>query len=116
MKKFIFSLIAALITTTPAIAAPFLVCDPYPANDPSKAVPTQFVVTIQGKAPVTTPAINYDGSSVYMHLDLGPLNLSGQQSVTAVAQNAWGSSQPSSPFVFTAGAPSSPGTLKLSVQ
>lgn len=107
-------LIAALTTfCATANAAPFLVCDPYPATGPQ---PTEFVVTISGIAtPIVSPAVTTTGGK-YLHLDLGPLNLTGTKTVTAKARNAWGESASSAPLAFTAGAPVAPGGLGLSAQ
>jgi hypothetical protein len=92
-------------------AAPFLVCDPYPAT---VTQPTEFVVTVSGiTAPIVTPAVDVTGGKA-MRLDLGPLNLSGAKTVTAKARNAWGESAASSPFSFTAGAPAVPTGIGLS--
>lgn len=96
-----------------ANAAPFLVCDPYPST---AVQPTEFVVTISGVAnPIVTPAVDVTGGKA-MRLDLGPLNLTGSKTVTAKARNAWGESANSSPLAFTAGAPSVPSGIGLSVQ
>lgn len=106
--------IAALTALTPtAIAAPFLVCDPYPLT---AVQPTEFVVTISGvTAPIITPAIDVAGGKA-MKLDLGPLNLTGTRTVTAKAQNLWGESANSAPFTFTAAAPVTPTGFGLSAQ
>lgn len=110
------SLLAGLLTG-PASAAPFLVCDPYPTNDPTKAIPTEFVVTVSGVAnPIVTPATPSGANAVYMNLDLGPLNLAGAKTVTAKARNQWGESAATPPFTFIAGAPATPGGLGLSAQ
>lgn len=106
--------LSALINS--AFAAPFLICDPYPASAPASAVPTEFVVTISGvTAPITTPAVDVTGGKA-MKLDLGPLSLSGTRTITAKAKNVWGESAASAPFVFTAGAPVTPTGFGLSAQ
>lgn len=100
-----------------ATAAPFLACDPYPTNDPARAVPTEFVVAISGVAnPIVTPAVPAGPNAVAMKLDLGPLNLSGARTATAKARNAWGESAATAPFSFFAGAPVVPGGIGLSAQ
>lgn len=106
-------LIVFSLSALPAAAAPFLVCDPYP---PNAAQPTEFVVTVSGVTnPIVTPAVDVTGGKA-LRLDLGPLNLTGQRTVTAQARNAWGESASSAPFVFTAGAPLSPTGIGLRMQ
>ena len=102
-----------LLASGAVSAAPFLVCDPYPATGQP---PTEFVVTMTGVAtPIVTPAVDVSGGKA-LRLDLGPLNLSGSKTVTAKARNAWGESAASAPFTFTAGVPGVPGGLGLSAQ
>lgn len=106
------SLLLGLLPAS-VLAAPFLVCDPYPATGQQ---PTDFIVTISGIAnPVVSPAIDVTGGKA-LHLDLGPLNLTGSRTVTAKARNQWGESASSSPFTFTAGVPGTPGGIGLSAQ
>lgn len=101
--------LSALINS--ALAAPFLVCDPYPST---AVQPTEFIVTISGvPAPITTPAVDVAGGKA-MKLDLGPLNLSGSRTITAKAKNLWGASADSLPFTFTAGPPGLPTGITLS--
>jgi len=110
LKKIIFGLLCF-----PAIAlgSPFLVCDPYPST---VTQPTEFVVTISGvTAPIVTPAVAVTGG-VAMRLDLGPMNLSGNKTLTAKARNAWGESAASTPFSFAAGHPGAPSGLGLVAQ
>lgn len=110
MKALVFGL---LFLPAIALGSPFLVCDPYPST---VTQPTEFVVTISGvSAPIVTPAVAVTGG-VAMRLDLGPMNLSGNKTLTAKARNAWGESVSSAPFVFTAGSPGAPGGLGLSAQ
>jgi hypothetical protein len=112
------SLFAGLLLGTSSVvaASPFLVCDPYPTDVAAQAVPTEFVVSISGLAPITSPAVPAGAGKVALKLDLGPLNLSGARTVTARAKNLWGESVESAPFTFTAGAPAVPGGLGLSAQ
>lgn len=96
-----------------ALAAPFLMCDPYPNTGPQ---PTEFVVNISGiVAPIVTPAVDVTGGKA-LRLDLGPLNLVGAKTVTAKARNSYGESANSAPFSFTAGVPAVPSGLTLSAQ
>ena len=112
-NAFVVALLSALSPV--AFAAPFLVCDPYPTNDPAKAVPTEFVVTVSGvAAPITIPAVPAGANAVAMKLDLGPLKLVGSKSITAKARNAWGESAATPVFTFVAGAPAVPGGIGLS--
>lgn len=111
MKR--LGLLALALFSGGALAAPFLVCDPYPATGQQ---PTEFVVTVSGIAdPIVTPAVDVTGGKA-LRLDLGPLNLSGSKTVTAKARNLWGESADSAPLAFSAGTSSAPGGLGLSAQ
>lgn len=94
-----------LAVSGPVSAAPFLISDPYPTDAATQAVPAEFVVSISGLAPITTPAVPTGTNQVRLRLDLAPLGLSGAKTVTAKARNAWGESANSAPFSFTAGSP-----------
>lgn len=96
-----------------AFGSPFLVCDPYPTTGQT---PTAFVVTIAGQpAPIVTPAVTVS-EGVMLKLDLGPLNLSGNKTLTVKARNAWGESPASPTFSFAAGSPGVPGGIGLVAQ
>lgn len=111
MKRLIL-LVSALFSGS-ALAAPFLVCDPYPATGQQ---PTEFAVTISGIAtPIISPAVDVAGGKA-LRLDLGPLNLSGSKTATARARNTWGESADSVPLAFSAGTPLAPSGLGLSAQ
>lgn len=102
-----------LLASGAVSAAPFLVCDPYPATGQQ---PTEFVVTVSGiTTPIVSPAVDVAGGKA-LRLDLGPLNLTGSRTATAKARNQWGESAASAPLAFTAGAPLAPGGLGLSAQ
>jgi hypothetical protein len=103
-----------LIATGPVSAAPFLISSPYPTDVATQVVPTEFVVSISGLTPITTPAVPAGSNQVRLRLDLGPLELSGAKTATAKARNAWGESANSAPFSFTAGAPAVPTGIGLS--
>lgn len=101
MKKIISALL--FLASPTVLAGPFLVCDPYPLT--AEQQPTEFVVTISGIAnPIVTP-FEVTPTGRRMHLDLGPLNLSGTRTVTVKARNMWGESASSLPLVFAAGTP-----------
>lgn len=114
MKNLVFALL--YFVSTVALGGPWLIADPYPTNQPSTAIPTEFVVTISGiAAPVVSPAVDVTGGKG-LKLDLGPLNLSGTRTVTAKARNSWGESAASAALTFTAGPPTAPTGLGLSAQ
>jgi hypothetical protein len=113
MKKTILAILMALPIC--ASAAPFLVCDPFPLGE-DKTQPVEFVVTISGiTTPIVSTAITDSSNRKMLKLDLGPLNLTGTKTVTAKARNSWGSSGDSLPLTFTAGAPTAPSGITLSV-
>jgi hypothetical protein len=97
MKKILLGLIFVFAFCISACAAPFLSCDPYPAT---AALPTSFVLIIDGGSPIETGVqINADGS-VQLHYDLGTISV-GSHTVTVQAKNLWGVSLASTPFQFT---------------
>jgi len=97
-----------------ASAAPFLVCDPYPANADMGLNVTTFVVTGITANPINVQAtINPDGTQ-YLHFDIGSLQ-NGTYTVVCSAINGYlKESQASSPFTFTVGQPATPTGLRLS--
>lgn len=106
-------LLGGLLISNSVVAAPFLVCDPYPATGQQ---PVEFVVTVSGIAnSIISPAVDAPGGKA-LHLDLGPLNLTGSRTVTAKARNLWGESADSAPLAFSAGTPVTPGGLGLSIK
>lgn len=100
-----------------AYAAPFLICDPYPASQPQ---PTEFTVTFTSPGSstppvtVTSPPVAVAGGAA-LKLDLAPLNLKGVQTVTAKARGAWGESGASAPLSFATGIVAVPMNLSISV-
>lgn len=99
MKKLIL-IAAVLLISTPAYAAPFLVCNPQ-----------EGVVgyEITGLNPETVTFVAQpDGSLKY---DLSSVN-SGTYTLTVAACNMWGCSS-TAPFVFTKQLPSAPVGLRL---
>ncbi len=106
-------LIVALLMPS-AQAAPFLVCDPYPAAGP---LPDSFSVGLDSGALISVPArINGDGSRdlFYDLATLGISNGSHQFKVTAVS-SLWGSS-PQTNFTFVKAAPTAPSGLGIRAQ
>lgn len=94
-----------------SFASPFIVSDPYPL---SGAQPTEFVITIAGNAdPIVIPATKTDSGAI---LKWDVAGISGANTITAKARNAWGESADSLPFSFTAGNPATPSGLGLSAQ
>jgi hypothetical protein len=92
-------------------AAPFLVCDPYPADKPQ---PDVFLVTVGTAPPISVPASKDANGSVALKWDLASIG-TGAKTVTVKAKSAWGESADSTPFSFTPGVPVTPGRIGLSV-
>lgn len=109
MKKYLLAII--LMLPALALAAPFLVCDPSTVDG---SEPTAFVVTLNGTT-YAAPAVATGTNQVYLHLDLSG-KVAANNTATVKAQNVWGDSAQSAPFVFKAGAPAAPGGLKYSAQ
>lgn len=102
--------IATVLATASAgsIAAPFLVCDPYPATGPQ---PTDFVITVGTAAPITVPAFKEADGDVILKWDVG--TLTGAKTLTVKAKNSWGESAATAPFSFVAGAPGPAAGMRL---
>jgi hypothetical protein len=90
-------------------AAPFLVCDPYPA---SSAV-TSFTIFWDGATTGISVPVFTDATGTYIHLDLASVT-NGSHTVKARAKNSWGESADSSPFVFVKQAPATPLNTRIS--
>jgi hypothetical protein len=106
MKK--ISMLFALLSASAAQAAPFLVCDSYPAN---AIQPDSFVVKVSGLPDVTVPAVKDKNGLNYLRYDVAAL--SGQKTITVHAKNAWGISAASAPFTVTAGSPPIPAGITI---
>ncbi len=100
------------VAAFPCAAAPFLVCDPYPATDPQ---PSSFLVTVGTAAPVEVPATKNPDGSVILKWDLATVG-TGAKVVKARAKSVWGESVDTAPFSFTAGMPIPPGNIGLSAK
>lgn len=105
-KMLSLALLGALCST--ANAAPFLVCDPYPAAGPQ---PTEFLIAIGTAAPITVPATKEPDGDVILKWDVG--TQTGAKNLTVKAKNAWGESAASAPFSFVAGVPPAAAGMRL---
>jgi chitosanase len=99
-----------------AKAAPYLTCDPFPANADANLNVVQFVITFTvptGLNPASVQAqIGVTGLQ-YMFYDLGPLT-NATYTVTAAAVNGYGLEGPqSTPFTFQKGVPAQVSGLKI---
>lgn len=109
MKHFAWLLV---LLASPALAAPFVICDPYEAT---AVQPDSFVITFANNpTPVVVPATKTTTGLNYLHYDAGALH--GQQTITVKARNTSGDSAASTPFSFTVGAPTTPVGITLSNQ
>lgn len=100
-----FSTLVAL--SSPLLAAPYLVCDPYP--DDSK--PTHFELLVNGKAQSTPYALHASGAAIV--LDLAGLT-DGAHQITAIkACNERGCSS-EVPLFVVPGLPSSLNGVRIS--
>jgi len=109
MKKLILIVLAILLSSTAVMAAPFLVCDPYPTT---VSQPTYFSIVPDGGAAITSIPEVVTGGAVRIHHDLVGVT-TGLHNWTVAACNEWGCST-SVPFVFTKVVPSGPSGLRLS--
>lgn len=103
-----------LLLSAPAMGAPFLTCDPYPASGP---LPDSFSVGLDSGATISVPARTNGDGSKDIFFDLGPLGItngSHQLKVTAVS-SVWGSSTQVN-FQFVKAVPSAPSGLGLKAQ
>lgn len=109
MKRYITIVVFA---ASPAIAAPFLTSDPYPA---SVSQPDSFRVGLDSGALISVPATTNPDGSRSLYYDLAPLGIangSHQFKVTAV-NSLWGLESPQANFPFGKGAPTVPAGLGL---
>ena len=89
-----------------SLAAPYLVCDPYPAD----SQPTRFEVTVDGTAQQVPYTLHATGAAIV--LDLAGLS-DGPHQVTAIkACNERGCSS-EAPLFSVPGKPSSIGNLRM---
>jgi len=99
--KAIVLILAILLMAAPAMAAPFLVCDP-------QANTTEIMITFDG----VTDIIPYaETGGVVVLKDLAGI-ANGVHNVEVRAGNIWGLSTPV-PFVFTKTLPGSPSNIDL---
>lgn len=110
------TLFLLLLSVGTAFAAPFLTCNPYPANADSGQNIVSFVITFTsptGLNPVTVQAQVGAGGAQYLYYDLSTLGNSSY-TVTAAAVNGYALESPqSSPFTFAKGIPSAPSGLTI---
>ena len=115
MRK-ILVFILLLVGTLSANAAPFLTCDPFPANADTGLNVVSFVITFTaptGMNPVTVQAQIGTGGAQYMFYDLAPL-ANASYTVTAAAVNGFAQEGPQSdPFTFAKGVPAKLTGLKI---
>lgn len=96
LKTIPTTILFLILTAAVATAQPFLVCDPYPAENQ----PTQFIVkvdqseTVTDYSEITTSA----GERVAVVVDLAGYP-DGLHKITVRAKNIWGESAPA-PFEF----------------
>ena len=97
-----------------AHGAPYLVCDPVPAQTQQNLNVVSYVIMGLSSNPISTQAIiNADGSQ-QLHYDLATI-ANGSYTVTAAAINGLGLEGPASdPFTFTVGLPTKPTGLRIS--
>lgn len=99
-----------------ALATPFLVCDPYPANTEAGLNVGSFVINGLSTNAITTAAtIKSDGTQV-LDYDLGtvPLTNGTKYTISVYAVNNYGAAGDPATVVFTKGIPAPPGNLRLS--
>jgi hypothetical protein len=111
MKKFLFSLIAFLLLTVPALADIYIVSDTYP-NTSNK--PTTFVIVFKGveyNTAATTLKANTDGT-VYLCFNITGKWTLGTNTITAKAKNALGESAATS-YTWEAAVNTAPVNVKL---
>src|SRR5208282_3416858 len=114
MRYFALLFLSILFAVT-ASAAPFLTCDPYPANPTDGALNVvTFIVTgnVPG-SPVSIQSMIGTGGMQYFFYDLSTLT-NNTYTVTVAAVNGYGQEGAASvPFTFTKGVPAAPANLRI---
>jgi hypothetical protein len=105
----LFLSLSFLLTASIALAqGPYLVSDPYPADEDQ---PDEFVIMLNGTEYTSAAVANNDGL-LYLRFDLDGIWNDGQNDLTVKARNMWGESI-LIPFAFTAGVPGEAGNLRI---
>jgi hypothetical protein len=106
-------LLIFLALASKLFGAPYLTCDPYPANPDANLNVVSFVITGVASNPVTVQAQIGTSGLQYLFYDLAPLG-NATYTVTAAAVNGYGLESPQSvPFTFQKGVPAAPTGLKI---
>jgi hypothetical protein len=105
------ALLFLLLAGTSYGQGPYLVCDPYPTG-PSVAVPSEFVIVLNGFEYISAAATDPITGGVYLNFDLDTLWSPGPNSLIVWARNIWGEST-QVPFDFFAGPPGTPTGTRI---
>lgn len=97
-----------LLAATSLQAAPFLVCDPYPAS----AGVTSFTLFWDGSTTGVSAPVFTDATGTYLKYDLAGVT-NGTHTVKVRAKNSYGESGDSAPFTFDKQLPPAPTNIRI---
>jgi hypothetical protein len=105
-----------LLSVGRLVAAPFLVCDPYPVQTQSTLNIAAFNVTGLTPQPFNVNATIAGDGTQSLHYDLSQVTLTNGQTYTVqvFAVNNLGIAGPSSSLTFQLGVPAAPSNLRIS--
>ena len=112
------ALLFLLVLCALARGAPYLVCDPYPANTEGGLNVGVFVINGLSANAITSNAVIASDGSQSLHYDLGQTALTNgtQYTISVYAVNDYGIAGNPATLVFTKGVPAPPGNLRISAQ
>lgn len=87
----------------------YLISDPMPTEEVD-----YFIIDIDGTTYNSEAELNGDGSESRCHFEIPDDLPNGTHTATITAVNAWGTGEPSDPFVFAKASPSKPSGIGLS--
>jgi hypothetical protein len=106
-------LVILLAASVQALAAPFLVADPYPAGLDQFTMPVSFILKGLSANPLSVAATTNQDGTIQLRYDLAQ-QPHGSFTVIVDAVNVFGGVSPdSAPFTFTSGVPAVPTSLRI---
>jgi hypothetical protein len=109
MKKFLLAVVVVMLLAGPALADPWLVCDPYPTGD--KPDGFKYVLDTGTEVSVAYSERLFGTENVAVVCDLATVT-TGNHNIGVKAWNIWGDSA-SVPFAFSKSLPGGPSHYRF---